>query len=122
MIKLLHVDDDADILELTEMSLALSDDFEVVACLSGNEAISKVNGFIPDVLLLDVMMPAMTGPETLVKIREIRGLESVPVIFMTARLGDGSRAELFALGAKEVIAKPFDPITLGAQIKEALKQ
>lgn len=120
MIKLLHVDDEADILELTKMSLELSDDFDVVSCSSGKDALHAVTHFKPDVFLLDVMMPGLTGPETLEELRTMPGFEGVPAIFMTARLGDGSREELLALGAKDVIAKPFDPMTLGPQIKSSM--
>lgn len=120
MIKLLHVDDDADILELTKMSLELSDDFDVVSCSSGKDALHTVTHFLPDVFLLDVMMPGLNGPETLEKLRALPDLETVPAIFMTARLGDGSREKLLALGAKEVIAKPFDPLALSEQIKSAM--
>ncbi|MEQ5829182.1 response regulator [Sulfitobacter sp. NFXS29] len=120
MLKLLHVDDDADILELAKMSLELMDDIEVVDCVSGEEALTTVEEFKPDVFLLDVMMPGMSGPETLEKLRQVPGLEAVPAIFMTARVGVGAWTELFDLGVAEVIAKPFDPMTLGAQIKAVL--
>ncbi|MFG6625011.1 response regulator [Sulfitobacter sp. 1A12056] len=120
MIKLLHVDDEADILELTKLSLELSDDFDVVSCSSGKDALLAIEQFIPDVFLLDVMMPGWTGPETLEKLWAIPSLKDVPAIFMTARVSSGSCAELLATGAKEIIAKPFDPMTLGAQIKSAM--
>lgn len=122
MLKLLHVDDDADILELAKMSLELMDDIEVVDCVSGEEALSTVEEFKPDVFLLDVMMPSMSGPETLEKLRQVPGLETVPAIFMTAQVGVGTWTELFDLGATEVIAKPFDPMTLGVEIKAALNR
>ncbi len=65
MIKLLHIDDDEDILEISKMALEISGDIEVVQCPSGHDALWKVNEFIPDVFLLDVMMPEMTGLQTL---------------------------------------------------------
>jgi DNA-binding response OmpR family regulator len=120
MIKLLHVDDDADILELTQISLELSENFEVLSCISGTDALLAVKKFTPDVFLLDVMMPGLTGPGLLEKLWEIPSLENVPAIFMTARVNAASRAELLAIGAKEVIEKPFDPMTLGAQIRTAM--
>ena len=83
MLKLLHVDDDADILELAKMSLELMDDIEVVDCVSGEEALTTVEEFKPDVFLLDMMMPGMSGPEALEKLRQVPGLEAVPAIFMT---------------------------------------
>lgn len=66
------------------------------------------------------MMPGMTGPQTLEKLREMPGLKNVPVIFMTARVSTTDKKELFDLGAIDVISKPFDPLTLSAQIKSAL--
>ncbi|EDQ03246.1 Response regulator SaeR (plasmid) [Sulfitobacter indolifex] len=120
MIKLLHVDDDADILELTQISLEFSENFEVVGCLSGTDALFAVEQFLPDVFLLDVMMPGLTGPDLLKKLWDIPSLQSVPAIFMTARVNAASRAHLFGIGAKEVIEKPFDPMTLNAQILTAM--
>jgi DNA-binding response OmpR family regulator len=120
MMRLLHVDDDDDILEISRIALEISGDIELVQCASGEEAIRKVNDFIPDVFLLDVMMPVMSGPQTLEKLRERLGLENVPAIFMTARTSTADKKQLFDLGAIDVISKPFDPLTLSAQIKSAL--
>ena len=119
MIKLLQIDDDEDILEITKMALEASGDIEVVQCISGHDALWKTNEFIPDVFLLDVMMPGMTGPQTLEKLRERPSLKNVPVIFMTARASTTNQ-DLFNLGAIDVISKPFDPVALSAQIKSAL--
>ena len=119
MIKLLHVDDDEDILELAKMALEISGDIEVVQCPSGHDALWKVNEFIPDVFLLDVMMPDMTGPQTLEKLRERPSLKNVPVISMTARASTTNQ-DLFNLGAIDVVDKPFDPIALSVRIKSAL--
>ncbi|WP_339773145.1 response regulator [uncultured Pseudosulfitobacter sp.] len=121
MIKILHVEDDADIREIAQLALGLSGDFEVVQSASGEEALLMVQAFIPDVLLLDVMMPGMTGRQTLERMREIPALEKTPAIFMTARAQNSEVEELRGLGAAEVISKPFDPMSLGDQIKAALK-
>ncbi len=121
MIKLLHVDDDVDILEIARMSLELSGDIEVVQCASGEAALRTVKEFTPDVFLLDVMMPGLSGPQVLEKMREMPGLKNVPAIFMTARATGVEQQELFDLGAKKVISKPFDPMTLSEQIKTVLK-
>lgn len=120
MIKLLHVDDDPDILEIAKIALEYLGDFEVVQCASGEDALRKVENFIPDVFLLDVMMPNMTGPETLKKLQEIPGLQNVPAIFMTASASSADQRELLDLGAKKVISKPFDPMGLSQLIKSAL--
>ena len=120
MIKLLHVDDEADILELTKASLEFSGGFEVKSCLSGADALFSVERFQPDVFLIDVMLPVLTGPKVLENLWEIPNLGNTPAIFMTARVSAASRAELLAIGAKEVIEKPFDPMTLGMQMQAAM--
>jgi CheY-like chemotaxis protein len=120
MIKLLHVEDDADIREIAKLSLELSGDFEVVQCASGPDAVAQLDTFTPDVLLLDMMMPGMTGKETLTHIRTIAQFARIPAIFMTARAQLSQMDELRAAGAAEVISKPFDPMALGDQIKKAI--
>ena len=121
MIKLLHVDDQADILDIARMSLELLGDFEVVSCLSGEAALLAAKQITPDVFLLDVMMPGMTGPQTLAALRVIPGLADIPAIFLTASQHDGKGSELLATGAIAVLEKPFDPLTLGHQIKALLE-
>lgn len=121
MLKLIFVDDEPDILELVKISLELDGFFKVSNCLSGGDAISRANEFMPDLFLLDVVMRDLSGPETMQKLREIMHLKDVPVIFLTACVSDAVRTELLNLGAKEVITKPFDPLALGAQITEALQ-
>lgn len=120
MIKLLHVEDDADIREIAKLSLELAGAFEVVQCASGPDAIAKLDQFTPDVLLLDMMMPGMTGKETLAHMREMPQFAEIPAVFMTARAQTSQIEELRAFGAAEVISKPFDPMTLGDQIKAAM--
>lgn len=120
MIKLLHVEDDADIREIAKLSLELSGEFEVTQCASGPEALIQVRQFTPDVILLDMMMPGMTGKETLAHIRQLPGLAKTPAVFMTARAQASELDELRAIGAAEVISKPFDPMSLGEQIKTAI--
>jgi CheY-like chemotaxis protein len=122
MIKLLHVEDDADIREIAMMALGLSGEFDVLQCSSGSEAIAKVKAFSPDVLLLDMMMPGMTGRETLDQIRKDPMLASIPAIFMTARAQHSEIEELLMNGAAKVISKPFDPMALADQIKLAIKK
>lgn len=120
MIKLLHVEDDADIREIAKLSLELSGDFDVVQCASGPDALIKVRDFTPDVMLLDMMMPGMTGKETLAHMRQLPELAKTPAVFMTARAQAAELNELRAIGAAEVISKPFDPMSLGEQIKGAM--
>ena len=120
MIKLLHVEDDPDIREIAEMSLSITGEFDILQCESGEEALSRVLDFAPDVILLDMMMPGMTGRQTLEKMRDMPQLANTPAIFMTARAQHSEQEELRKLGAAEVISKPFDPMTLADQIKTAI--
>ena len=120
MIKLLHVEDDADIREIALMALELSGDFDVVQCETGEAALNQVQSYTPDVILLDMMMPGMTDRQTLEKLRENPDFANVPAIFMTARAQPNELEELRGIGATEVISKPFDPMSLADQIKAAI--
>ena len=70
-----------------------------------------------DLILLDVMMPGMDGPETLRELRRVPETSNTPVIFMTAKVQSSEIQKYKDMGAVEVIAKPFDPMTLSDQIK-----
>lgn len=116
MIRVLQLEDDPDILEICEMALGMDGNFELLQCTSGDEAISKAQAFEPDLLLLDVMLPTMSGTDTLDHLRKLPGLETVPAVFFTARLQKGEVSALLARGASKVISKPFDPLSLGKEI------
>jgi CheY-like chemotaxis protein len=120
--KILYVEDEPDIQEVACLSLGLADDLVVEACSSGQEALDKVNAFGPDLILLDVMMPDMDGPTTLGKLREIPAAETVPVVFMTAKVQRDEVERFLALGAAGIIPKPFDPLTLADQVKDIWRQ
>jgi len=116
---ILYVEDDEDIAEVTMMTLQMLGGFDVVHCNSGQRALDRFASVAPQLVLMDVMMPEMDGPETLRRLRQQSGAaERVPVIFMTARAQLHEQAAYRALGALGVIVKPFDPITLGTQIAE----
>jgi CheY-like chemotaxis protein len=116
---ILHVDDDEDILEITRMALQLVDQFELRQFDSGEAALEAIPEVKPDLLLLDVMMPGMTGPELWDSIRSRPGAADIPAIFVTAKAEDKMSNELRQRGALEVVTKPFDPMTLGAQLRAA---
>lgn len=122
LIRVLHVEDDADIRDITQMALSIEGDYDLLQCSSGEDALAKVEHFQPDLLLLDLMMPGMNGPQTLNQMRKIPSLINVPAIFMTARAQNSDIEKLLEQGAAAVICKPFDPISLGSQIKAVLKQ
>lgn len=119
---LLYVDDDADIRTIVELALGLDPDITARTAGSGRAAIASllVAEWTPDVIVLDVMMPDMTGPETLVELRRNPRLAETPVLFMTARGRDTDIKDYMALGAAGVILKPFDPLRLAAQLRACL--
>ena len=112
----MYVDDEPDIREVVRMSLGLMGDVTVHLCSSGEDALELLPQIAPDLLLLDVMMPAMDGPTTLQRLRLDPSIRSVPVVFMTAKAMPQEVARFRELGAIDVIAKPFDPMQLGHQV------
>ncbi len=117
--KILYVEDEPDIQAVAKIALEAVGGFELKVCSSGDEAIAAAAAFAPDLLLLDVMMPGMDGPTTLAELRKLSGLENTPIIFMTAKVQPQEVEHFKSLGAVEVIAKPFDPMGLADQVREA---
>lgn len=118
--KILYIDDEADIREVALMSLELDSDLEVRDAGSGAEGLALAAAWRPDLIMLDVMMPVMDGPTTLEKLRENPVTEAIPVVFITARAQPGEIARFEALGARGVIPKPFDPMTLAETVRSHL--
>jgi CheY-like chemotaxis protein len=110
--RVLCVEDDPDIRMILEFSLGQMGGYTVLACASGFQALEEVSGFAPQLVLLDVMMPKMSGPETLTRLRALQCMQGVPVVFVTARALPEEVAGLLAHGANGIILKPFDPVTL----------
>jgi len=115
--RILFVEDDPDIQTVAKMALEALGGFTVLACSSGAEALAEVGGFAPDLVLLDVMMPGMDGPTMLVALRQMPVGRAVPVVFMTAKVQTQEVSRYRALGAEEVIAKPFDPMSLSDRVR-----
>lgn len=120
-LRLLYVDDEADIRDIVEMALEDETDLELRLCPSGAAALATVRSYRPDLLLLDVMMPGMDGPSTLKRLRELPGFENTPAVFVTAKVRPTEVEQFKALGAVGVIAKPFDPMTLADQVRTLWK-
>ncbi len=111
------VDDERDILDVVRMCLEVVGGFEVTTCESGQAALDVLaGGLMPDLILLDVMMPGMNGPETLAGIRRRPELSEVPVIFVTARVQESEVRAYLRLGVTAVIPKPFDPMKLSGEV------
>jgi CheY-like chemotaxis protein len=119
--RIMYVDDEADIRAIVEMALQAIGGFAVTLCAGGREAVEKAQAAPPDLILLDVMMPGMDGPQTLAALREVPVLARVPIVFMTAKVQPSEVARFRELGAADVIAKPFDPLTLPQDVASALR-
>jgi CheY-like chemotaxis protein len=120
--KVMLVDDDQNIRFVAQMSLEGLTSWEIVIAESGEEAIKKASETLPDLILLDMMMPGMDGPATFAKLRTNPALMSVPIIFMTAKVQTHEIESYLQLGAAGVITKPFDPMKLPDEICQILEQ
>lgn len=115
--KILLVDDDPSIRMVAEISLTRVGKWHVTKADSGRVALELASKVRPDLILLDVMMPGMDGPTTFGKLKEFC---NAPVIFITAKIQKHEVDNYLNLGAAGVIAKPFDPMTLPAEIQKIL--
>ncbi|PBC01691.1 response regulator [Mesorhizobium sp. WSM3860] len=120
--RILYVDDEDDIREIAQMSLELEPEFEVRSSASGIEALTDAADWRPDLILLDVMMPDMDGPETLRRLADSPLTASIPVAFITARTQTHEVERYLAMGAVGVIAKPFDPLALAGEVRRLLSR
>ena len=116
--RILYVEDQPDIRLVAKMALEVVGGFTVMACASGQEALNCAQDALADLLLLDVMMPGMDGPSTLQALRELPATAHTPVVFMTAKVQAAEVALYKAMGALEVISKPFDPMKLSGQLRQ----
>ena len=119
--KVLIVDDDPEIIEILNYNL-INSGFITKSASNGLEAIKKAKKFIPDIILLDVMMPVMDGIEACIKIREIKTLTNTRIIFLSARGEDFTQIAAFDAGADDYISKPVKPKILLKKISSIAKR
>jgi CheY-like chemotaxis protein len=115
--RVMCVEDDPDIRMILEFSIGRMGGLELCLCESGPQALDRVEAFRPQLVLLDVMMPEMTGPETLLRLRALPVMQGVPVVFLTAKAMQNEVEALLECDAAGVIVKPFDPVTLPQNIR-----
>lgn len=120
--KILYAEDEPDIQSITQMSLEMMGGYTLKVCNNGQEAVEAAEAFAPDLILFDVMMPFLDGPAALQEIRKIPALANTPVIFMTAKVQNQEVEAYKEMGAIDVIAKPFDPMTLSETIQKLWEQ
>lgn len=119
--KILLVDDETDILDLIKYNLE-REGFEVKIADNGKTAIDVASNFVPDLILLDVMMPEMDGVETCIELRKNSKLKNVIIAFLTARGEDYSQIAGFEAGADDYITKPIKPRVLVSKVKALLRR
>ncbi len=120
-IKILLVDDEKDILEIVGYNLA-QEGYQISTASNGKEAIIKAKKELPQLIILDVMMPEMDGIEACENIRKIPELQDTIITFLTARSEDYSQVAGFDAGADDYIAKPIKPKVLVSKVKALLRR
>jgi CheY-like chemotaxis protein len=120
-LRVLSVDDEPHCREVIALSLAFDPGLCVRSCASASEAIITTSDWLPDVILSDVMMPAMDGPMMLTRLRSHPRTAKIPIVFITVRTQVADRLRFRSLGAIGVIGKPFEPLTLAALVRSYLR-
>lgn len=118
--RILIIDDEADIREVTAVTLETVAGWQVIAAHSGAQGIHRAAIEQPDAILLDVMMPDIDGPSTFQILRKNGTTAHIPIVLLTAKVQETDRQALGKLGAAAILSKPFDPLTLADQISGAL--
>jgi CheY-like chemotaxis protein len=119
--KILVVDDEDDIREITKLTLELTGGWDVLDVDRGAAALALAREELPDVVLLDVMMPDMDGPTTLSHLKADPATSHIPVVLLTAKVQTGLPGGWASLPVAGVIPKPFDPMTLSHEIDRLLE-
>jgi DNA-binding response OmpR family regulator len=120
-VRVLVADDDPVILRLIEVNLGL-EGFHVATASRGEDAITKAREVAPDVIILDVMMPGMTGWEVAQKLKQDSATAGIPVVFLSARTQEEDRLKGEQLGVAAYVSKPFDPVELVSTLRRLAGQ
>jgi len=121
MVKILVAEDERDIRELIAFTLRFAG-FEVELASNGAEAVEKAPDAIPDLILMDVRMPRMTGYQACEALKENPITRDIPVVFLSAKGQESEIQEGLEVGAMEYILKPFAPDELTAQVNRILQE
>jgi two-component system alkaline phosphatase synthesis response regulator PhoP len=119
--KILIVDDEPDIIEILKYNLN-NEGYDVKSANDGKKAVEKAKKFIPDIILLDVMMPGMDGIEACTEIKKIGSLSNTRIIFLSARSEDFTQIAAFDAGADDYVTKPVKPKILIKKISSISKR
>ena len=120
--RILLVDDDPDIQTVASLALGSFGGFTVKACGSAREALDSAPSFKPDLILLDFVMPGMSGARALRAFRALPDISTVPIVFITARVQPKEIRAYRKMGSVDVIAKPFEAVTLAQTVRTIWKR
>jgi len=118
--RILIIDDEDDIREVAAMSLESVAGWEVILASSGQQGLARASEYLPDAILLDVMMPGMDGPTTFRELRRNPRTARIPVLLLTAKVQANDQRRFADLGVEAILFKPFDPLTLSQEISTVL--
>ena len=121
MKRILIIEDDRDIVELVRYNLA-NEGFQVSAALDGSTGLGPLKKSPPDLLLLDLMLPKLSGLEICREIRRDESLNRLPILMLTARGEEADRVVGLEMGADDYVTKPFSPRELLARVKALLRR
>ena len=119
-IRLLCADDEDDIRTILRLALSLDAELDVHFVASGAEALAQAKAARYDAIVLDGMMPGLDGYETCRRLKDDPATAQIPVVFLTAKTQRDETQRAFALGAIACLTKPFDPLTIAAELRRAL--
>ncbi|HEX6460485.1 MAG TPA: response regulator [Thermoleophilaceae bacterium] len=117
----LVADDDEDILSLVSLQLSRGD-MDVIQARDGDEALALAEERLPDLAVLDVMMPGLNGYEVVKRLRGNERAATMPLILLTARAGGGDASYGYQVGADDYIKKPFSPAELRERVESLLSR
>lgn len=118
--KIMIVDDEPDILFTVGQMLEISG-YEVIKAVNGDDCLKKLNEIRPDLVLLDIMMPGMSGWDVAAKIKENPKWSDIPIVFVTAK-GDAMSVGMGNMAAEDYITKPFDIMDLKSRVEKVLSR
>jgi DNA-binding response OmpR family regulator len=116
--KVLLVEDEEDIRKVAQISLQFRGGWQVAVAGDGEEGLAQAERELPDLILLDCMMPKLDGYETCRRLKANPALRHIPIIFLTARAQESEVRKGLALGALGYLVKPFNPMSLAAEIRQ----
>ena len=120
--RIMLADDEPDILEISRIALESIGGYEVAVYTSGRALLEELTEFDPDLIVVDVLMPDLTGPQVFEEIRRVSDYADTPVVYLTGVMQREGEEDLRETGVVDVILKPFDPMTLADRIEGIWKE